>query len=291
MNKNNKYKKLAIALVIGLGVGNAMAGSVLDNIKKTSQVHYGYNFAAMPYSYVNKDWNPMGYSFDICKDLHTRLEKDLGLKLKEKVSEVNNQNNIAMIKNGTIDIECGSTTQTEERLKQVNAVTIQADKVSIATKASFNGKSIEDLKGKTVITLAGTTAEKLLRKASAEKGLNLSFNLAKDYTQAFLLLNQGRGEAVVSDSILLRGEIADSDNPKDFKLLEKDLNELEPIGIVFSKDDKEFAELVTKNLNEMKKSGKLEELYAKWFMNGIPPKNINFNIPLTEQAKKLILNK
>jgi glutamate/aspartate transport system substrate-binding protein len=285
-----KSKIMMAVLFASLSLSQAFAGDVLERVKKTHTVSYGYRFAAFPYSFVNSDWNPIGYSYDICYSLHAKLEKAIGMKLDTKSSEVNNTNNIAWIKNGNIDIECGATTQTEERLKQVNATPIQADSVGIATKATFKGNSIDDLKGKSVITLAGTTAEKLLRKMNNEKSLGLTINLAKDYPNAFLLLGQNRGEAVISDTILLRGEIADSDKPNDFKVLDGKLNGVEPIGLVYSKDDAEWAKLIQATVDDMKKSGELERLYNKWFNSSIPPKDINFKIPLSAEVKKIVFN-
>ncbi len=283
--------KNAIALaVLALSVGSAFAGPTLDRIKETSTFTVGHRENAMPYGMLDNRGFAMGYSVDIAKEIKKDVEKAVGVSLAIKWTPVTAQNRIALVQNGGIDAEFGATTNTEERRKQVNFYNIASDTVAVVTVATNKGlKSLEESKGKTIGVVTGTTGEKLWRKMDSEKSLGLRIVPVKDNAQLLLLLEQGRVDFVSTDKVMLAAEVAKQSNPNKYSLRPWSVNEPDLIGAMVSKDDAEFNALIERSMARIKKDGTLERIYAKWFTQPIPPNNINLNIPLTAESKKLIM--
>lgn|GEM_PF-3376819 len=273
----------SIALAVALATSSvAFAGATLDRINSTESLNFGARGNSIPYSSLNQSGTATGYSIDICKDFAKFLGTKTGKTYAITTQEVNGQTRQPLVLNGVTQLECGSTSYTEERAKQVNFLIVDADPVVPATLASNNSiKSLEDFKGKRVSVVAGTTAEKIFKKLNAEKGWSTTIVLAKDYPEAFLQVEQGRTEAVATNGVLLAGEIAKQNNGK-FKLRSDVIvGDAELIGIMYGKNDPEFTALVKEYEAKIKSDGTLERFYSKHFT----PLNMKWN---AEQHKAVL---
>ena len=281
---------LAFAL-LPAGVATAQETNTLAKIKASGAITFGYREASFGFSYLDGGSKPVGYSIEICNRIVDAIKTDLKLPSVEiKYQGVTSANRIPLVQNGTVDIECGSTTNLVERQKQV-AFSPDIFRYNMRTlvKADSGIKSIADLQGKTVVTTAGTTSFRLLREA--DKGRNLEVNqlAGKDHTESFLLVESGRAQAFVFDDILLAGQLANARNPKDFAIVGESLR-TENQSLMFRKDDPEFKAVVDRVVGGMMKSGEMEKLYNRWFMSPIPPKNININYPMNAETKDAFAN-
>ena len=265
--------------------------STLARIKSSGAITFGYREASFGFSYLDGGGKPVGYSIDICNRIVEAIKTDLKMPAIEiKYQAVTSANRIPLVQNGTVDIECGSTTNLVERQKLVAfSPDIFRYNVRTLVKADSGIKSITDLQGKTVVTTAGTTSFRLLREA--DKGRNLEVNqlAGKDHTDSFLLVESGRAQAFVLDDILLAGQIANARNPKDFTIVGESLR-TENQSLMFRKDDPEFKALVDRVVGGMMKSGEMEKLYGRWFTSPIPPKGININYPLNAETRDAFAN-
>ncbi len=206
-------------------------------------------------------------------------------KLDVKYQAVTSQNRIPLVQNGTVDIECGSTTNNTARQKDVAfAYTTYVEEVRIAVKANSGINSIAQLNGKKVATTTGTTSVQTLRKNERAGGIDFKEVFGKDHADSFLLLESGRADAFVMDGSILAGNIANAKNPADFKIVGEVLS-VEPIAIMMRKDDPAFKKLVDDTLAGLMKSGEIEKIYDKWFMQPIPPNNVTLNMPASESTK------
>lgn len=280
-----------MAAAFSLPAAHAQDNNTLAKIKASAAITFGYREASFGFSYVDGGPRPVGYSIEICNRIVEAIKTELKLPAVEiKYQAVTSANRIPLVQNGTVDIECGSTTNLVERQKQV-AFSPDIFRYSVRTlvKADSGIKSIADLQGKTVVTTAGTTSFRLLREA--DKGRNLEVNqlAGKDHTDSFLLVESGRAQAFVLDDILLAGQIANARNPKDFAIVGEPLR-TENQSLMFRKDDPEFKALVDRVVGGMMKSGEMDKLYAKWFMVPIPPKGININYPMNAETKDAFAN-
>ncbi|AMM23384.1 transporter substrate-binding domain-containing protein [Variovorax sp. PAMC 28711] len=282
---------LAAIALVPLTAAQAQDTSTLARIKATGAITVGYRESSFGFSYLDGSVKPVGYSLDICKRIIEAARDELKLPLIEvKYQAVTSANRIPLVVNGTVDIECGSTTNLVERQKQVAfSPDIFRYNVRMLVKADSGIRSIADLQGKTVVTTTGTTSFRLLR--DADKGRNLDVNnlAGKDHTDSFLLVENGRAQAFVLDDILLAGQIANAKNPKDFVITGESLR-TENQSLMFRKDDPAFKALVDRVVGGMMKSGEMERLYTRWFMSPIPPKNININYPLNAETKEGFAN-
>lgn len=265
--------------------------STLKKIRETGTVTVGYREASFGFSYVDGGPKPIGYSLDICHRILEVIKGDLKLtNLEVRYQPVTSQNRIPLVANGTVDIECGSTTNLIERQKDVAfSPDIFRYNVRMAVKVSSGIKSIADLQGKAVVTTAGTTSFRLLRLADRGQNLDVNQLAGKDHAESFLLVDSGRAAAFVLDDILLAGQIANARNPKDFAIVGESLR-TENQSLMFRKDDAEFKALVDRVVTGMMKSGEMERLYNKWFMSPIPPKGININYPMNAETRDAFTN-
>ena len=274
-----------------LGAAHAQEGGTLAKVKASGAITIGHRESSFGFSYLDSDLKPVGYSIEICKRIVEAMKAELKMPAIEvRWQAVTSANRIPLVTNGTVDIECGSTTNLVERQKQVAfSPDIFRYNVRMLVKADSGIRSIADLQGKTVVTTTGTTSFRLLREA--DKGRNLEVNnlAGKDHTDSFLLVESGRAQAFVLDDILLAGQMANARNPKDFIITGESLR-TENQALMFRKDDPQMKALVDRVVGGMMKSGEMEKLYNQWFMSPIPPKNININYPLNAETKEGFAN-
>ena len=263
----------------------AQAVDTLAKIKASGSITMGVRDSSGALSYTLGDGKYVGYHVEICQRIIASAEKAVGKKLEIKYQPVTSQNRIPLVQNGTVDIECGSTTNNATRQKDVSfAVTTYVEEVRIAVKASSGITSVAQLKDKSVATTTGTTSVQTLRKNERAAGIDFKEVFGKDHSDSFLLLESGRAEAFVMDGQILAGNIATAKNPADFKIVGEVLS-VEPIAIMMRKDDAAFKKLADDTIREMQKSGDLAKVYDKWFVQPIPPKNTRVGLPASETTK------
>ena len=226
-----------------------------------------------------------GFHYDICANIIKDIEKFTGRKLEVKYQPVTSQNRIPLLANGTVDIECGSTTNNSERAKQVSfAINYFYTGTRLLVKSSSPIKSFADLKGRKVVSTTGTTNFQVMRKLNAEKQLGFELISAKDHAESALLVQSDRADAFAMDDILLYGLRASAINPAELAVV-GDAVQVEPYAIMLRKDDPAFKQLVDATLTQLMKSGEFETLYKKWFQSPIPPKGINLNAPMSRELQ------
>ncbi|SPA39383.1 glutamate/aspartate transport protein; ABC superfamily, periplasmic binding component [Cupriavidus taiwanensis] len=288
------FAKLA-ALMIAGGVmcGTAQAAEqltgTLKKIKDTGVITLGVRESSIPFNYNLGGVRQVGYSYDINMKIVEAIKDQLKLpNLQVKEIPITSQNRITLLQNGTIDIECGSTTNNLERQKQVaftNSIFIIGTRIMVKKDAGI--KDWADLKGKNVVTTAGTTSERLLRKMNDDQKLGVNIISTKDHGQSFLTLESGRAVAFMMDDALLYGERAKAKNPADWIVVGKPQSR-ESYGCMIRKDDPQFKKLSDNVISGMMKDGSVNTLYTKWFMQPVPPKGLNLDFPLSEDMKTLI---
>jgi len=277
-------KKLLLATALVAGVTAVHAEDTLKKIKDSGVITMGVRESS-GLSYTIGDGKYVGYHIDVCTKVIADLEKQLGRKIETKYQPVTSANRIPLTVNGTIDIECGSTTNNTARQKEVAfAVTTYVEEVRIAVKASSGINAIGQLNGKTVATTTGTTSVQTLRKHERATGVDFKEVFGKDHADSFLLLDSGRADAFVMDGSILAKNIATSKNPADFKIVGEVLN-VEPIAIMIRKDDPAFKKAVDDSIKAQIKSGDLAKTYDKWFLQPIPPTNTKIGLPLSAATK------
>lgn len=282
----------AAALVLaGLLAAGAAQADTLKKIKDSGSVTMGVRESSGALSYTLGDGKYTGYHIEICEKVLSDVRKQLGLSsLSVKYQPVTSQNRIPLVQNGTVDIECGSTTNNLTRQKDVAfAVTTFIEEVRIAVKANSGITSINQLNGKNVATTTGTTSVQTLRKHERATGVDFKEVFGKDHADSFLLLETGRADAFVMDGSLLAGLIAKSKNPADYKIVGEVLS-VEPIAIMIRKDDPAFKKAVDDSIKAMIKSGDVAKLYDKWLMQPIPPANAKVGLAMSDNLKAALAN-
>jgi glutamate/aspartate transport system substrate-binding protein len=278
----------------GLLVAPAMAEQLtgtLKKIKDTGSITIGHRESSIPFSYLDDKQQPVGYAMDLCMKIVDAVKTELKMpNLKVNLQPVTSANRIPLMQNGTIDLECGSTTNSVSRQQQVAfGPTYFVINVTAAVKKNSGIRSLANLNGKTISTTSGTTSVPLLKKYEKTANVSIKEIYGKDHAESFLLLAQDRSSAFIMDDILLAGQIANSSNPGDFTILKESLRQ-EPYSMMLRKDDPPFKALVDKAIGGVMKSGEIDKIYAKWFNNPIPPKGINMNFPQTSQIKEAFKN-
>ena len=281
-----KKTLLVLAALSALGVAQAQSSDTLKKIKDSGSVTMGVRESSGALSYTLGDGKYVGYHVEICENVLRDVRKQLGLSsLSVKYQPVTSQNRIPLVQNGTVDIECGSTTNNATRQKDVAfATTTFVEEVRIAVKASSGITGIAQLAGKNVATTTGTTSVQTLRKHERAAGVDFKEVFGKDHADSFLLLESGRADAFVMDGSILAGNIARSKNPADYKIVGEVLS-VEPIAIMMRKDDPAFKKAVDDSIQGMIKSGTIAKLYDKWFVQAIPPANTKVGLPMSETLK------
>ncbi|MDE2612888.1 MAG: amino acid ABC transporter substrate-binding protein [Burkholderiales bacterium] len=283
-----KSTLVAAALAAGFIAGAYAQGSTdtLAKIKESGSATMGVRESSGALSYTLGDGKFVGFHVELCQRALADIQKKLGLaKLDIKYQPVTSQNRIPLVQNGTVDLECGSTTNNVARAKDVAfADTTYVEEVRIAVKANSGITSIKQLNGKTVATTTGTTSVQHLRKNERATGIEFKEVFGKDHADSFLLLETGRADAFVMDGSILAGNIAKAKNPADYKIVGEVLS-VEPIAIMMRKGDPKFKAAVDESLQAMMKSGEMAKIYDKWFMQPIPPTNTRIGLALSEATK------
>jgi glutamate/aspartate transport system substrate-binding protein len=284
-------KLLAILISAGFVAGAAQAqeSGTLKKIKDSGTITLGVRDSSIPFSYLDDKQSYQGYSIDLCMKAVTAIQKHLGMTaLNVKMQPVTSATRIPLMANGTVDLECGSTTNNLERQKQVAfAPTTFITANRLLAKKSSNIKSLNDMKGKTLVSTSGTSNLKQLTQLNAERNLGMNIVAAKDHAEAFLMVETGRAVAFGMDDILLASLAASSKNPSEYSITQEALS-VEPYGIMLRRDDPGFKKVVDDAIINVFKSGEINRIYGKWFQAPIPPKGINLNWPMSEQLKKVI---
>ena len=279
-----KKSLLVIAALLALGTAQA---DTLKKIKDAGAVTMGVRESSGALSYTLGDNKFVGYHVELCERVIADLEKSLGTKIAVKYQPVTSQNRIPLVQNGTVDIECGSTTHNTERARQAAfSNTIFVIGTRLMTKKDSGIKDFPDLAGKNVVTTAGTTSERLIRKMNEDKKLAMNIISAKDHGEAFLTLETGRAVAFMMDDALLYGELAKARRPAEWTIVGTPQS-FEAYGCMMRKDDPAFKKVADAALAKAMTSGEAEAIYKKWFTQPIPPKGLNLNFPLSEAMQKL----
>jgi glutamate/aspartate transport system substrate-binding protein len=279
-------KHLLAFAVAALAAGGAIAqaSDTIAKVKASGVVTMGVRDSSGALSYTLGDGKYGGYHVEICQRIIANVEKAVGKKLEIRYLPVTSQNRIPLVQNGTVDIECGSTTNNATRAKDVSfLVTTYVEEVRIATKVKSGITSVAHLNGKNVATTTGTTSVQLLRKHERANGVDFKEVFGKDHADSFLLLESGRADAFVMDGQILAGNIATSKNPADYRIVGEVLS-VEPIAIMVRKDDT-LRKLGDDTIKDLIKTGELAKIYDKWFTQPIPPKNTRVGLPLSETTK------
>ncbi|QHJ00863.1 transporter substrate-binding domain-containing protein [Xylophilus rhododendri] len=287
------FQRLLPCALLAVSVIGAQAqdASTFRKIQQSGAITFGYRESSFGFSYLDGGSKPVGYSIDICNRIVEAIKAELKMPAIEiRYQAVTSANRIPLVANGTVDIECGSTTNLVER-QQLVAFSPDIFRYNVRTlvKVDSGIRSIADLQGKAVVTTAGTTSLRLLRDADRGRNLEITPLSGKDHSDSFLLVANGRAAAFVLDDILLAGQIANAQNPKDYAIVGESLR-TENQSLMFRKDDPAFKALVDKVVGGMMASGEMEKLYNKWFMSPIPPKGININYPINADTRDAFLH-
>ncbi|WP_027474785.1 amino acid ABC transporter substrate-binding protein [Curvibacter gracilis] len=284
-------KSLSLVLAAGALLAQAQtaapAEGTLDKIRNTGKVVLGVREASPPMAYaLGANERFVGYHVELCE----RVLKDIAPKARLEYMALTAQNTLPLVSNGTVDIGCGPTTNNLARQQQVAfALTTYVSEVRMAVRADSGITSVAQLAGRSVAATTGTTAVQLLRKLERAQNLTFKTALGKDHLESFLILESGRADAFVLDDNLLAGIIANSKTPQAWRIVGEPLGS-EPIALLFRKDDPAFKAAVDGSIRALMKSGELERLYAKWFLEPIPPRQTPLNLSMSAALRQLIAN-
>jgi glutamate/aspartate transport system substrate-binding protein len=289
--KKTLFATLALLAVGAVSTAHAQANDTIAKIKAASAITLGVRESSGALSYTLGDGKYAGFHVEICQRVVADMQKSLGLaKLDVKYVPVTSANRIPLLQNGTIDLECGSTTNNATRQKDVGfAPTTFVEEVRIAVKTNSGITSLNQLNGKKVATTTGTTSVQLLRKHERANGVNFEEVFGKDHADSFLLLDTGRADAFVMDGQILAGNIARSKAPADFRIVGEVIN-VEPIAIMYRKDDAAFKKAVDDSVRAQLASGDVAKTYDKWFLQAIPPTNTKVGLALSDATKQAWAN-
>lgn len=279
----------ALAIAVTHPAFAAGESGTLKKIKESGAIVLGYRDSSIPFSYLGNDQKPIGYSWEIANAVVERVKKELNMpNLEVQTNLVTSQTRIPLVQNGTVDLECGSTTNNPERQKQIDfSIGYFEAATRLLTRKTSGIKDFSDLKGKNVVVTAGSTSERLLKTMNAEKQMSMNVISAKDIGESFLMLESGRSAAYMVDDVLLAGEMAKAKNPDEWVVTGKPQS-FEIYGCMMRKGDAEFKKLVDDTIKGLFKSGEINKIYAKWFQRPIPPKGINMRFPMSPELKSLI---
>ncbi len=263
----------------------------LKKIKETGAITLAHREFSVPFSYYDDKQRVVGYAMDLCYRIAHAVKKELRLdKLEVKLNPVTSAMRIPLVTNGTVDLECGSTTNNLERQKQVAFTITHFVTANRFVSKKANGlKTVDDLKGKTVVSTSGTTNIKQITEINAQKNLGINILNAKDHPEAFLMVETDRAAAFVMDDILLYSMVATAKSPGIFQISADPLS-VEPYAIMLRREDPAFKKVVNDTMIGIYKSGEINAIYDKWFMKPIPPKNVNLNVPMSPSFKKVVDN-
>lgn len=286
---------LGAAIAAAVIASPAMAAELTGTLKKINDsgtITLGHRDGSIPFSYIaDASGKPVGYSHDIQLAIVEHLKKELNKPdLKARYNLVTSQTRIPLVQNGTVDVECGSTTNNVERQQQVDfSVGIFEVGTRLLSKKDSSYKDFDDLKGKNVVTTAGTTSERILKAMNADKQMGMNVISAKDHGESFQMLETGRAVAFMMDDALLAGEMAKAKKPTDWAVTGTPQS-YEIYGCMVRKGDAPFKKAVDDAIVALYKSGEINKIYDKWFTQPVPPKGLNLNFPMSKELKELIAN-
>jgi glutamate/aspartate transport system substrate-binding protein len=287
------YRKFVVPAIAAmcLVATPSLAQDTLKKIKDSGSITIGHRESSVPFSYYDDKQQVIGYAMDLCNKIAEAVKKELKLtKLDVKLNPVTSATRIPLIANGTVDLECGSTTNNLERQNQVGfTITHFVTANRFVSKKASKLNTVDDLKGKTITSTSGTTNIKQITEIGAAKNLGLNILPAKDHAEAFLMVETDRAAAFVMDDILLYSLVATSKSPGDYTI-SKDALSVEPYGIMLQRGDAAFKKVVDAEMTRIYKSGEINAIYDKWFTKPIPPKGVNLNLPMSDQFKKVVAN-
>jgi len=287
-----KLARILLALSASLAVAGAAQAQdgTLGKIKSSGTITVGHRDASLPFSYYDDKQQPIGYAMDLCARIVDAVKAELKLpNLKVNYQLVTSANRIPLLANGTIDLECGSTTNNVARQEQVwFTMTHFVTANRWISKKSSNIRTLADLKGKTIVSTAGTTNIKQATEINAAQNLGMNIISANGHAEAFQMVETGRAVAFVMDDILLAGLAAQSRTPGDYVISAEAMSLPEPYGIMVRKDDKAFKALADRAMSAVYSSGQINAIWEKWFQKPVPPKGINMNLPMPEMFKKVV---
>ena len=285
-----RLRTMSLVLTAAFCAAQAHAGELsgtLKKIKETGTITIGYRDSSIPFSYLDDNQKPIGFAIDICYKIVDAVKKELKLdKLEVEFNPLTSSTRIPLLANGTIDLECGSTTNNLDRLTQVaftNTHFLTATR--FVSKKSSKLNSIDDLKGKSVVATSGTTNIRQLNETNAARKLGINIIQAKDHAEAFLMVETDRAVAFVMDDILLASFVTGSKDPDAYVISTDAFSKAEPCGIMLRKDDPAFKKVVNDATAALYQSPDGQKLYDKWFMQKIPPKGLNLNVPMSAELK------
>jgi glutamate/aspartate transport system substrate-binding protein len=290
--KSTRVLLSIVLTALQVTVVQAQPKDTLQKIKESGVINLGGRDASFPFSYkLGSDGNPVGFSADLCMKVVEAVKARLSMpNLKVQYTIVTPANRIPLVQNGTVDLECSTTTNTTARAQQVEfAPTHFVGSVAAAVKRSSAIESMAQLDGKTVATVTGSTSIQLLRAFRRNESVQFAELSGKDTSDTFLLLSSDRAVAMILEDVQLAGLIARTDRPGDYRILGERLRD-EPYGFMYRKDDPQFKALVDETLTKVLKSGEINELYAKWFQRPVPPANVNLNFPMSEAVREAYRN-
>lgn len=288
MRKYASFLAAAFCCCLSSGIQAQELTGTLKKIKDSGSISLGYRESSVPFSYYDNNNKVVGYSQELAAIVLDAIKKKINQpSLQVKMVPVTSGNRIPLVQNGTVDIEAGSTTNNLDREKQVGfSDTMFIIGTRLLVKKNSAVKDFPDLKGKTVVTTAGTTSEVLLRAMNEKNSMGMDIISAKDHAESFLILQSDRAVAFMMDDALLAGERAKARNPNDWEIVGTPQSK-EAYGMMLPKDDATFKKVVDDAIAGAETSGAAEKLYQKWFMSPIPPKNLNLNLPLSDDMKAL----
>ena len=294
--KQSSLIRAAVLMAVSCGAGSALAvdmaaSPTLSKIKSSGTISIGHRTSSIPFSYYDANQKVIGFSQDICDHVIDAVKKETGTpNLQVRMVPVTSQNRQSLVQNGTVDLECGVTTNLKSRQQQVAfSTTFFVAGTRLLVKKGSPIHDFGDLSGKAVVTNAGTTSERILRKLNDEKGANITIQSGKDYGESFLILQSGRVAAFMMDDVLLSGARMLAPKPDEWVVVGTPQS-FEAYGFMMRKDDPGFKQLVNNAMTGLMRSGEINTLYTKWFLKPVPPKNISFDLPQSEQIKKAYAN-
>ena len=289
MRTFSKLATLSLSLIAATTLATTVSAQeltgTLKKIKESGSITLGTREASIPFSFLDDKQQPVGYSMDICAAIVEEVKKELQLAtLNVKMNPVVPQTRIPLMSNGTIDLECGSTTNNLTRAKQVSFAPVTfITGTKLLVKKSSKIKTYKDLKNKTVVVTQGTTNERVIKALSDKENLNIKFLNAKDHPESFLSVESGRAAAFAMDDVLLYGLVAKAKKPKDFDVV-GDYLSYDPYGIMYRKNDSDFGVVVNRAISRLMSSGDLAKLYEKWFQSKLPDGS-SMGIPMSPLLK------
>jgi len=275
----------ALAFVAMPAVAEELAGT-LKKIRETGAITIGHRESSIPFSYLDDAQRPVGYAMDLCMKVVEAVKAELRMPgLKVNLQPVTSANRIPLMQNGTVDLECGSTTNSLKRQEQVAfGPSYFVVNITAAVKKDSGINTLADLNGKTIATTSGTTSVPLLKQYEKTAAIDVKEIYGKDHAESFLLLANDRAAAFVMDDILLAGQIANSPTPAAYRIIPESLRQ-EPYSMMLRRDDPQFKALVDRAVGDLMRSGEIEQIYEKWFASPIPPRGTNLNFPMTPAIK------